>query len=112
MSNRDRRHDHKPNRHGGNGCRAHDASNAETELNPSAGNLLTTLQVTGVDCAEEVSAIQRALKPLAGVRDVRVNIVSGKAIIAHDESVAPEALIKAIGALQSGGLDQIFNTLR
>jgi Zn2+/Cd2+-exporting ATPase len=79
-------------------CCAHESAPTEINLNPSvAGNLQTTLQVAGVDCAEEVSAIQRALKPLAGVRDVRVNIMSGKAIIAHDKSVAPEALIKAIG---------------
>ena len=79
-------------------CCAHEAAPTEINLNPSvAGNLQTTLQVAGVDCAEEVSAIQRALKPLAGVRDVRVNIMSGKAIIAHDKSVASEALIKAIG---------------
>ena len=38
----------------------------------AAGDLQTTLQVAGVDCAEEVSLIQRALKPLGGVREVRV----------------------------------------
>jgi Zn2+/Cd2+-exporting ATPase len=92
-------HDHEPHRHDENECCAHGAAAAEIELNPSAaGNLRTTLQVAGVDCAEEVSAIRRALKPLAGVGDVRVNIISGTAIIAHDESVAPEALIKAIGS--------------
>jgi Zn2+/Cd2+-exporting ATPase len=90
-------HDH---RYRENECCAHDAAPTEVELNPSAaGSLQTALQVAGVDCAEEVSAIQRALKPLAGVREVRVNIMSGKAIIAHDESVAPEALIKAIGGV-------------
>jgi Cd2+/Zn2+-exporting ATPase len=56
----------------------------------------TTLQVLGVDCAEEVAAIQRALKPLSGVREVNVNIISGKAVIAHDESIGREDLIKAI----------------
>ena len=79
-------------------CCAHAAAPAAINLNPSvAGNLRTTLHVVGVDCAEEVSAIQRALKPLAGVRDVKVNIMSGKTIIAHDKSVASETLIKAIG---------------
>jgi copper chaperone CopZ len=63
----------------------------------AAGTLQTMLQVAGVDCAEEVSMIQRALKPLRGVREVRVNIMSGKAIIAHDETITPEVLIKAIG---------------
>jgi Zn2+/Cd2+-exporting ATPase len=77
----------------------HDAAPTEMALNPNARETLqTTLQVAGVDCAEEVSAIQRALKPLAGVREVKVNIMSGKAVIAHDESVAPEALIEAIGS--------------
>jgi copper chaperone CopZ len=98
MSSHDHHHDHEPHRHDENECCAHEAAPTEVELNPSAaGNLQTTLQVAGVDCAEEVSAIRRAIKPLAGVRDVSVNIMSGKAIIAHDESVAPEALIKAIG---------------
>jgi Cd2+/Zn2+-exporting ATPase len=79
-------------------CCAHDAVPTKIALKPSvAGNLQTTLQVSGVDCAEEVSVIQRALKPLAGVREVKVNIMSGKATIAHDENIAPEALIKAIG---------------
>jgi Cd2+/Zn2+-exporting ATPase len=78
-------------------CCAHEAAPTEITLNASAaGNLQTMLQVAGVDCAEEVSVIQRALKPLAGVREVRVNIMSGKAIIVHDESITPEALIKSI----------------
>ena len=62
-----------------------------------AGSFETTLQVAGVDCAEEVSLIQRALKPLGGVREVRVNIMSGKAIIAHDETITPDVLIRVIG---------------
>ena len=79
-------------------CCARKAAPTEMTLNASvAGNLQTTLQVAGVDCAEEVSLIQRALKPLGGVREVRVNIVSGKAIIAHDETITPEVLIKVIG---------------
>ena len=83
--------------HHGNECCAHEAAPTEITLNPSAaGKLQTTLRVAGIDCAEEVSVIQRALKPLAGVREVRVNIMSGKAIIAHDEKITPEVLIKVI----------------
>ena len=79
-------------------CCAHEAAPTEITLNASAaGNLQTTLQVAGVDCAEEASLIQRALKPLGGVREVKVNIMSGKAIIAHDETITPEVLIKVIG---------------
>jgi Cd2+/Zn2+-exporting ATPase len=78
-------------------CCAHQAAPTEITLNASAaGNLQTTLQVAGVDCAEEVLVIQRALKPLASVREVRVNIMSGKAIIAHDATITPEVLIKMI----------------
>ena len=74
--------------HHGNECCAHEAAPTEITLNPSAaGKLQTTLRVAGLDCAEEVSVIRRALKPLAGVREVRVNIMSGKTIIAHDEKI-------------------------
>jgi Zn2+/Cd2+-exporting ATPase len=79
-------------------CCTREAAATEMTLNASvAGNLQTTLQVAGVDCAEEVSLIQRALKPLGGVREVQVNIMSGKAIIAHDETITPDVLIKVIG---------------
>ena len=44
--------------HHENQCCAHEAAPTEINLKPSvAGNLQTTLQVAGVDCAEEVSAI-------------------------------------------------------
>ena len=49
-----------------------------------------------MDCAEEVAAIQRALKPIKGVREVRANLLAGKATISHDASVTPEGLIRAI----------------
>src|ERR1700726_2563056 len=89
---------HEHHRHHEDECCAHEAAPTEITLNASAaGNLQTTLQVAGVDCAEEVSLIQRALKPLGGVREVRVNIMSGKAIIAHDETITPDVLIKMIG---------------
>ena len=79
-------------------CCAHEAAPTEITLNSNAaGNLDTTLRVAGVDCPEEVSLIQGALKPLVGVCEVRVNIMSGKAIITHDQTITPEVLIKAIG---------------
>jgi Cd2+/Zn2+-exporting ATPase len=88
---------HEPHHHEDECC-AHEAAPTEITLNANAAaNLQTTLQVAGVDCAEEVSLIQRALKPLGGVREVRVNIMSGKAIITHDETITPELLIKVIG---------------
>jgi Cd2+/Zn2+-exporting ATPase len=70
----------------------------ESVLNPEvhAGEQ-TTLKVAGMDCADEVEAIQRALKPLAGVREVRVNLMAGKVVVAHNQSVTSEKLIQAIG---------------
>lgn len=42
-----------------------------------------------MDCADEVEAIQRALNPLPGVREVRVNLMGGKLVVAHVQSVPP-----------------------
>jgi Zn2+/Cd2+-exporting ATPase len=56
----------------------------------------TTLTVAGMNCAEEVAAIQRALRSISGVRDVRADLLASKATISHEASVTPEALIKAI----------------
>ena len=78
---------------------AHAPGPAETVLNPDAhAERETTLTIAGMDCAEEVAAIQRALKPLPGVREVRANLLAGKATISHDSSMTPELLIEAIGA--------------
>ena len=49
-----------------------------------------------MDCAEEVAAIQRALRPIDGVRDVRADLLAGKATIWHEAGVTREALIDAI----------------
>ncbi len=57
----------------------------------------TTLRVAGMDCPDEIAAIERVLKPLAGVGEVKVNLMAGTATIAHETSVTPEQLIKAIG---------------
>jgi len=56
----------------------------------------TVLRVSGMDCAEEVAAIERALKPISGVREIRANLLVGKATVFHDASVTPETLINAI----------------
>lgn len=64
---------------------------------PACENLGTTLRVAGMDCADEVETVERALKPLPGVRDVRVNLMGGKVIVAHDATITPEQLIAAIG---------------
>ncbi len=67
-------------------------------LNPrAAGDELTTLRVAGMDCPDEIAAIERVLKPLGGVSEIKANLVAGTVTIAHESNVTPEQLIKAIG---------------
>lgn len=96
--------DHHSHERGNDGDHRHDHDHAETSaatnvtLNPgAAGAVQTTLRVAGMDCADEVEAIQRALRPIKGVRDVRVNLMAGKVIASHDETVSASDLIDAIG---------------
>lgn len=78
----------------------HDHTKAAPEsiaLNPDAkGDQQTTLRITGMDCADEVEALEQVLRPLKGVREVRVNLVGGKVTLLHDESVTEAQLISAI----------------
>ena len=64
----------------------------------AAGNIRTTLRVAGMDCADEVEAIEQVMRPLKGLREVRVNLMGGKVTLLHDEQVTVEQLIKAIAS--------------
>jgi Cd2+/Zn2+-exporting ATPase len=55
------------------------------------------LRVTGLDCADEVEAVNRTLKPLAGVQDVQVNLMAGTVAVAHTDAATTDALIAALG---------------
>ena len=57
---------------------------------------VTTLRVSGMDCGDEVAAIERVLKSLAGVREVRANLMGGTVTVAHEPSVTETQLIQAI----------------
>lgn len=61
----------------------------------------TTLLVAGVDCSEEVAAIESALKATGHVREIKVSILSGKATIQHDGELSDPELIQT---LKAGGL--------
>ncbi|MDE1171749.1 MAG: heavy metal translocating P-type ATPase [Verrucomicrobium sp.] len=67
------------------------ALNAESE-----GNLETTLRVAGMDCADEVEALEQVFRPVKGIREVRVNLMGGKVTLRHDESVTSDDLIKLV----------------
>ena len=88
----------------------HDHSDHESPSQPSSVKILnediesireTVLLVAGVDCSEEVAAIESALKDTGHVREVKVSILSGKAIIQHDGELSDPELIDA---LKSAGL--------
>lgn len=72
----------------------------------AAGNIETTLRIAGMDCADEVEALEQVFRPLKGVREVRVNLMGGKVTLFHDESVTPEQLI---GAVASTGMKAARN---
>lgn len=58
---------------------------------------LTTLRVEGMDCADEVAALERVLKPVAGIREFKVNLIAGRVTIAHEKKLSAEDLIRAAG---------------
>lgn len=82
-----------------------DHEHAHEEQKPSrstlnegvAANATTVLRIIGMDCSEEVALIEKALRPMDGVREVRANVVTAKVTVAHDERVTESALIEAIG---------------
>lgn len=65
---------------------------------PSAGEQRIVLRVAGMDCADEVEVVNRALKLLPGVRDVRVNLMAGTVAVSHADAVSPESLVAALGS--------------
>lgn len=50
----------------------------------------------GMDCSEEVAAIERVLKPMPGVLGVQAEIVASKVTVYHDGSVSRDVLAKGI----------------
>jgi Zn2+/Cd2+-exporting ATPase len=93
-----------PNKHShSHACSCEPPSNHRGTIHPRAsGYLQTTLQVAGMDCAEETRAIERALEPDPRVRAVQFNLIAGKVIVSHAPEVSPIELIRAI---ESAGLE-------
>lgn len=84
------------------GTHHHDHDKEGTKAESHSGQSLpaserrTELAVTGMDCSEEVSALERVLKPLPGVQGIAVNLIGGSVTVAHDNSVNTEQFIDAI----------------
>jgi copper chaperone len=56
-----------------------------------------TLKVTGMSCEHCVRAVTNALKESDGVRDARVDLKAGKAVVDYDETMTtPRTLANAV----------------
>ncbi len=87
----DMKHDHKHS----SGDNHHDETRIEaTDVPDDAAEERFT--VDGMDCSEEVAAIEHALKPLDGVFGVRAEIVSSKVTVYHDGTLDRDTLASAI----------------
>ncbi|MGC1479841.1 MAG: heavy metal-associated domain-containing protein, partial [Chthoniobacterales bacterium] len=76
-------------------------TNGGTDYDPTAAasrdaKAEEVFRVTGMDCSEEVAAIERALDPLDGVLGVRAEIVSSKVTVYHDGSLQRAEITTAI----------------
>ena len=63
-------------------------------------NTKETYRIQGMDCAEEVSQLRRALGGVTGVYDLGFDVVNGKMTVEFDhEKMAPEAIHAAVAGL-------------
>jgi Cd2+/Zn2+-exporting ATPase len=73
---------------------------------PSGAHANEVFHVTGMDCSEEVDAIERALKPLPGVLGVQAEIIASKVTVFHDgklsRSVIADTINKSGVVVQNG----------
>lgn len=74
-----------------------------TEVGPSAITTLaepvlkvTQLEVYGMCCQSEVSLVQKKLGVLPGVQGIRVNLMLRQVSVTHDQSLAPERLVRTL----------------
>lgn len=67
----------------------------------------TTLKVSGMDCADEVEALEQVFRPAKGVREIRVNLMGGTLTVKHDDSLDTDALIRLVA---KAGLKASANT--
>ena len=60
--------------------------------------VVTTLRVSNMDCADEVAAIKAALARSDHVRELKVNLISSKVTVAHEKAITGSDLIQLIGS--------------
>ena len=74
----------------------HDHEATTVQAPPPEADTNEVFRVTGMDCSEEVVAIEHALKPLEGVLGVRAEIVSSKVTVYHDGTLPRDRIAEAI----------------
>ncbi len=65
------------------------------------------LKVTGMTCGGCTSNVTRALKAIAGVRDVKVSLSAGEATVQYDERLTSPDQLKSAVKGAGYGLDTI-----
>lgn len=58
-----------------------------------------TIHITGMSCGHCTGSVDKALRALAGVKGVTVDLVAKTAVIESDEGVTDEALRDTVTAL-------------
>lgn len=62
----------------------------------ACNTVITTVQVSGMDCAEEVDAISRVFKAQSGISDFKVNLLAGTLTITHEREISRDRLLALI----------------
>ena len=66
--------------------------------------MVTTLRITGMTCNNCARHVGEALRSVAGVSAVDVNLPEGTATVTHDQPIEGTMLVKAV---ESAGYDAI-----
>ena len=69
------------------------SAGVEERLEGTPNVRITTLRVDGMDCAEDVRAIEGALEKMSGVEQILCDLTSGKVRVRHaSQTVDSEAV--------------------
>ena len=78
-------------------CDSHSNQNQVIQVNDLQNSITSTFSVSGMDCADEIAAIQKALThPKIG--RIQSNLLSSQIIVEHDPSLTKEEVIKLINS--------------
>ncbi len=64
------------------------------------------LQISGMHCASCATTIERKLKKIEGIKDVRVNYSTSRAIVEHEKNLSKEKIIEEIKKIGYGASEE------